>query len=78
VTNTIALLAGGFVYLPNYPTFFVMRFFQGLCVGLYSTIIPNYVKEISPNIYKGTFGAFIQVFLAIGTVFAFFLTYVLT
>jgi len=37
-----------------------------------------YIKEMSPINLAGTFGAFVQVFMAIGTFFAFFFTYLMS
>ena len=55
-----------------------MRIIQGVCIGLYSSIVPMYIKEMSPINLAGTFGAFVQVFMAIGTFFAFFFTYLMS
>lgn len=54
-----------------------MRLIQGICIGLYCTIVPMYIRELSPLHLTGTFGVLFQFFMALGTVFCFILSYLL-
>ncbi len=54
-----------------------MRLIQGTCIGLYCTIVPMYIRELSPLHLAGTFGVLFQFFMALGTVFCFILSYLL-
>lgn len=49
LVNAIALICGVLVMIPNLYLFFVLRFFQGACIGLYSAIVPLLIKEYSPT-----------------------------
>jgi len=42
--NVIALVAGGFIYVPTFYTLLIFRFWQGFCVGAYSAIAPLIIK----------------------------------
>lgn len=59
------------VMFPNLYLFFVARLIQGLCVGLYSAVVPLFIKEYSPNEISGTMGALNQTFVAFGVFFAY-------
>lgn len=47
--NSFAFLCGLLVLVVNLKLFFVARFMQGACIGLYSAMIPLLVKEYSPK-----------------------------
>jgi len=42
--NVLAFTIGLILYVPNASTFLLCRFFQGMCAGLYSSIIPLMMK----------------------------------
>lgn len=46
--NLIALIAGCVLYINNIIVLICMRIIQGICVGLYTSIVPMYITEISP------------------------------
>lgn len=75
--NSCALLFGLLIMYPNLYLFFVSRFFQGACVGLYSAIVPLLIKEYSPTEICGTFGAMNQTFIAFGVFFVFIFQFIL-
>lgn len=46
--NAIAVVAGSLIYIQNMECLIIMRIIQGACVGLYTSIVPIVVAEISP------------------------------
>ena len=46
----------------------IIRFFSGLAMGSYSTIVPLYIVELAPPGAEGFFGSFNQLFVSIGIV----------
>ncbi|XP_066588424.1 uncharacterized protein [Prorops nasuta] len=50
---------------------YIARFIVGIGVGASCVIVPAYVSEIAEISSRGTLGAFFQLFLAIGILFAF-------
>lgn len=44
VVNVAAFIFGILVLFPNLYLFIIARFFQGMCVGLYSAVIPVLIK----------------------------------
>jgi MFS family permease len=46
--NLIAIMAGSLIYITNFGVLICMRVIQGICVGLYTSIIPTYITEITP------------------------------
>lgn len=55
-----------------------MRIIQGACVGLYTSIVPIVIAEISPVEIMGTTGAFTQIFCSVGTTVAYLFYYILS
>jgi MFS family permease len=54
-----------------------MRLIQGTCIGLYCTIVPMLIRELSPLQMAGTFGVLFQFFMGLGTFFCYLLGYLL-
>ena len=69
----IAFIFGWLLMIQNVGTLFLSRIGQGICVGLYSSIVPMIVKELSPTEIAGTLGAFNQFFIIVGVVFSYLL-----
>ncbi len=42
--NIIALISGSTLYARNMIVLIVMRVIQGMCVGMYTSIIPLYIN----------------------------------
>lgn len=53
---------------PNFYTLIAGRIIQGLCVGLYSALVPLFVNEISPMEVAGRLGALNQLLIVSGIV----------
>jgi MFS family permease len=75
--NVIALIAGGFIYIPNFYTLLLFRFLQGFCVGAYSAIAPLIIKELSPTEISGTLGSYAQLMVCGGVFFGCIFKYIL-
>jgi MFS family permease len=75
--NIIALIAGGFIYIPNFYTLLLFRFLQGFCVGAYSSVAPLIIKELSPTEISGTLGSYTQLLVTLGVFFGCIFKYIL-
>ena len=64
--------------IQNTYTLFAARIGQGLCVGLYSAIVPLIIKELAPVQISGTLGALNQFSVAFGVFFSFFFEFILS
>lgn len=78
ITNYIAISTGIFIFIPIWQVLLFFRISQGICIGVYSSIIPLYLREISPIHLSGTLCSFNQVLLAFGSFFGFFFTFILS
>jgi MFS family permease len=76
--NTLALIAGSLLYITHMECFIIMRIIQGACIGMYTSIIPMTISEISPIEMSGSTGAFTQIFCSIGTTSAYLFYYILS
>lgn len=76
--NGLAIVSGSLLYIQNMECFIIMRILQGACVGLYTSIVPIVIAEISPIEIMGTTGAFTQIFCSIGTTVAYLFYYLLS
>jgi MFS family permease len=43
VINTLAIVVGSLIFINKMEVLIIMRFFQGFCVGLYTSTIPMYI-----------------------------------
>lgn len=68
VTAAISLLGTVLTLFPNFYTLIAGRAIQGLCVGLYSALVPLYINEISPMEVAGRLGALNQLLIVSGIV----------
>lgn len=46
--NLVAIIAGCLLYINNFVLLLILRIIQGICVGLYTSVVPLYTTEISP------------------------------
>ena len=46
--NVVAIVVGCLLYINNFILLLILRIIQGICVGMYTSIIPLYTTEISP------------------------------
>jgi MFS family permease len=42
--SAISLIGAGLVQITTFPTLLIGRFIQGICVGIYSSLCPLFVK----------------------------------
>lgn len=77
IANIFSIVFGGLIYIPHFYTFITFRFMQGLCVGVFSSLSPLIIKEISPLEISGMMGNFSQFNLTGGVLFCQILSYVL-
>jgi len=75
--NVIALISGGFIYVPNFYSLLIFRFLQGFCVGAYSSVAPLMIKELSPTEISGTLGSYAQLLVTLGVFFGCIFKYIL-
>jgi MFS family permease len=54
--------------IPNIYAFSIFRFVSGIVVGVNSTLVPIYVKEMSPISVSGLTGSMTQVFINVGLI----------
>lgn len=54
-----------------------LRVIQGICVGIYCSLIPMTVREFAPTTLSGLLGTFPQLNVSVGVVFAYLVAYVL-
>lgn len=44
-------------WIDNLYSFFLARFIIGFCAGVYSSLVPLYIKEYTPLTLSGTMGS---------------------
>jgi MFS family permease len=76
--NSIAFIVVGLTLIPNFPLLVICRLIQGICAGLYTSIVPVTVKETVPYEVSGTFGAFLQLFTGVGAIISILIQKILT
>lgn len=76
--NVWAIVAGALLYIQHVESFIIMRLIQGACIGMYTSIIPMVIAEISPLEITGSTGAFTQIFCSVGTTLAYLFYYILS
>ncbi len=76
--NAWALIAGALLYITEMQCFIIMRIIQGACIGMYTSLVPMTISEISPIEISGSTGAFTQIFCSIGTTTAYLFYYILS
>jgi MFS family permease len=69
----IGIILVGIIQIQNFAVFFVVRFFQGIMVGLFLVLVPTFIKEVTPiEISKNIiFGVFEKLFVLTGFVLPF-------
>ncbi|CAD8082163.1 unnamed protein product [Paramecium sonneborni] len=66
ITDLIGIIGVVLEIISNIYSFFFARILIGLCVGLNSSLIPQYIKEFSPSRLSGSLGALNQLTINIG------------
>mmetsp|Transcript_19839 Transcript_19839/g.16991 ORF Transcript_19839/g.16991 Transcript_19839/m.16991 type:complete len:253 (+) Transcript_19839:145-903(+) len=66
ITDFISIVGVAIQLLPNVYLLLTGRLICGFCVGLNSTLVPQYINEVAPIKVKGIAGTMVQVFLNIG------------
>lgn len=56
----------------------LLRLGQGMCAGIFSSIVPLIIKELAPFELSGLFGVFHQLFITVGIFLCCILTYILS
>lgn len=56
-TDILAIIAGIINAIPYNATFGIGRVLSGVTVGIYSSVAPIYIAELSPPIISGRMGA---------------------
>lgn len=78
LVNIVSLVVVALTLIPNFPLLVVCRLIQGICAGLYTSIVPVMVKETVPYEVSGTFGAFLQLFTGVGAIVAILVQKIIT
>ena len=76
ISFLLTLVVGGLILIPNAYVLFVCRLIQGILGGFYLTIIPLYVREITPVEIYGSLGAINQCMAASGCFMGYLVKYV--
>ena len=70
-TNIAALVFQVILLVDNVYLFLVCRLFQGAFSGLFMSVCPIYIREVTPLEIQGSYGAFTQLFILVGIVYSF-------
>lgn len=68
LVGVIQLIGTGLILIATFPTLIIGRILQGICVGIYTSLVPVFINEISPLELTGTFGTFSSSFIALGII----------
>lgn len=77
LTNLVALIVGGLLFIPNYKTLIFFRLIQGACVGVMTSVPPMTIREMVPVELSGTLGSLVQINVVFGIFIAYFMIYCL-
>ena len=66
----LGIVGGVLTLISSFATLLVGRIIQGICVGLYSSICPLFINELSPIELSGLFGTLNQIFIVSGVIIA--------
>lgn len=61
----------GLIQVGDVETLFIFRFFQGVLVGLFMTLIPTYIGELTPKELGSRFGVYPQISVVLGVLVAY-------
>lgn len=61
----------GLLQIGDVETLFIFRFFQGVLVGLFMTLIPTYIGELTPKEMGSRFGVYPQISVVLGVLVAY-------
>lgn len=75
--NFLAIVAGGVIFINHMVVFIIMRLIQGICVGMYTSIVPLYINEISPVEIESSTTPFTQIFCSCGATVAYLFYFIL-
>ena len=76
MTNIVGVISLSLFFIHSPVTLVLGRLLQGLCTGVYSTIVPLYINEIvTPDLTN--LGTLNQVFISSSQAFSFLLYYIL-
>ncbi len=76
--NVLAIIVEGLLQINNLIALLVCRILQGICVGLYMSIVPIYINELAPRQIIGSFGVATQLFVLVGVVVSYALSLILS
>jgi len=62
--------------IKNVYCLIIFRLIQGCFTGIFSSIVPLYIKEFSPLELNGKMGTFFQMLTVLGLSSAFFMSYI--
>ena len=65
------------IFLVDYQFYMVLRVVQGVCAGVFSALVPLFIKELAPLELAAVFGVFNQLFITLGIFSCCFLTFLL-
>lgn len=73
IADLIFLLGSGLTQVTEWWVFMVARFIMGISVGMNTSVISLYIREISPDNMAGKTGALFQANVNLGIIFGFIL-----
>ena len=71
-------MVGGLIFIENFYSLLIFRLLQGIAVGLYSSVTPIIIKELSPVEISGQLGSYTQLNIAFGMFFGCLFAYILS
>lgn len=71
ILNLINLLVTGLLQVGDVETLYIFRFCQGTVAGLFMTLVPTYISELTPKELGSRFGVYPQVSVVLGVLVAF-------
>lgn len=67
-TAFVSLVGTILTLIATFPTLIIGRVLQGICIGIYTSVIPVFINEISPLELTGALGTLSSIFITTGII----------
>lgn len=71
ILNLLNLLVTGLLQVGDVETLYIFRFCQGIVAGLFMSLVPTYISELTPKELGSRFGVYPQISVVLGVLVAF-------
>jgi MFS family permease len=78
ILNVLNLVVTGLLQVGDVETLYIFRIFQGVLAGLFMTLIPTYIGELTPKELGSRFGVYPQISVVLGVLVAFLVGVIFT